>query len=68
MNLFPYQTYEITFLCANGDWRSWRIEVADFQAACENALQSAAHFDEPGFEDLRGARLLRVDVIPAMGL
>jgi hypothetical protein len=37
------KTYEITFAAPNGDWHYWRIEAADFHAAVENAMQSAAH-------------------------
>jgi hypothetical protein len=48
------RTYEITFKQkSNGDWLWWRIEAADFQAACENALQSRR-------DDLR---LIRVEWI-----
>jgi hypothetical protein len=52
------KTYELTYEAPNGDWKWWRIEATDFQAACENALQGSHMLKQEGL------RLIRVEYIP----
>lgn len=58
------KTYEITVECTNGDWRWWRIEARDFQAACENAMQSIPTWK--GDAVLDGARLVKIECLSSL--